>query len=1024
MRIAIRRSLDYSGLPTQIITPTSVVGSGRTRSTTDGQLSTILRPTTPDIKKKRVASDTLPTQLSSVFNSPRNSLDAPDSPLSSPASDISDWPEARLEKRLKTDTDARDGEHKPHRKAKNTAKFLIPPTSAQKSAKPSTQGVGISSPTPLGGRARKPTAEVLANKSLGLIAVSRTKTAAVTGSRRKITSRSPAKSPGCSGQKSTRRKSAPQLVNTIFAEPDSLNTVEAKQPQQECGTTCTTRFAPLASSTDDQTHVHSRPEDGSISLGPTGQNNKPGNGTGHTPLPSQERLRSTTLPLYPSQTGTGEIAPDQLREHPQMEVVETSFPNPPDIRVVDDTSTSTLVSQRWPAHQALPKTVEYNAVYLHNAAISDDERRLTDLAEQLTTAAALLPKPAPSGQPSVWADGRQALCETVPYFRSYQGGGYCTGGFARGFMYDKESHERDYMDANIIISRAGGGLSKDKATGDMVMEKDQTEGSQVSSVRNSIFHFNPVVMIVGENNPTSPSRPPHPYCVLDWFKPTHVWFEKSQDKKIIRYRFEKLRPYDGCWWAPQQMYEPVGLGDLSPAISKQCCGCSKESLQVYIQGWMCLQPDCLLFWKLENGSEPQEACLLYDPRFMKQHTQWPHSSEPYELRPELMKINSMPTIGQDVSYAAWKGFVCPRCGRCNSRESWIGWECGNANCGFKYSLTHTLITPNLLHDPYYPLSSNYAFSRDKCLPLIKMRLDFAHNYRINYFEIPGIDGFVAHLIANRTVNEEAGGPDDMFVELQGTDIGLRRRPLQTAMLKGQMLTQHFLVNYGMPYKFIAATSSRSFDGAADAIKSTRSRLNWAARHITKEDHKEFNEVLALGYFEKQAIDYHDDGEFGLGPTIATLSLGAPATMKLRLKAKHYHGISKTGNYTEATPLPGSRHYDARKAAYDSIQSLKMTNRDAYKKKIKDLPQQLGLVKKSGKAPDAITMTLGHGDIVIMHGVGIQEFYEHAVDPSGKLRFALTCRYIDPESLKPEERPTYTVTPDEGIYDGSLLPPAA
>lgn len=58
----------------------------------------------------------------------------------------------------------------------------------------------------------------------------------------------------------------------------------------------------------------------------------------------------------------------------------------------------------------------------------------------------------------------------------------------------------------------------------------------------------------------------------------------------------------------------------------------------------------------------------------------------------------------------------------------------------------------------------------------------------------------------------------------------------------------------MPYKFIAATESRSFDDACDAIKATRSRLNWAAKYVAKGDHKEFNEVLALGYFEKQAID--------------------------------------------------------------------------------------------------------------------------------------------------------------------------
>lgn len=58
----------------------------------------------------------------------------------------------------------------------------------------------------------------------------------------------------------------------------------------------------------------------------------------------------------------------------------------------------------------------------------------------------------------------------------------------------------------------------------------------------------------------------------------------------------------------------------------------------------------------------------------------------------------------------------------------------------------------------------------------------------------------------------------------------------------------------MPYKFIAAVDSKSFDGACNAINGTRSRLNWAAKHLIKEHNQEFNEVLALGYFEKQAID--------------------------------------------------------------------------------------------------------------------------------------------------------------------------
>lgn len=44
-----------------------------------------------------------------------------------------------------------------------------------------------------------------------------------------------------------------------------------------------------------------------------------------------------------------------------------------------------------------------------------------------------------------------------------------------------------------------------------------------------------------------------------------------------------------------------------------------------------------------------------------------------------------------------------------------------------------------------------------------------------------------------------------------------------------------------------------------------------------------------------------------------------------------------------------------------------------------------------------------------------------VEPIGRLRFALTCRYIDPTSLKDEDQPEYEVEPDTGDYDGSRLP---
>ncbi|KAF2139183.1 uncharacterized protein K452DRAFT_290280 [Aplosporella prunicola CBS 121167] len=286
-------------------------------------------------------------------------------------------------------------------------------------------------------------------------------------------------------------------------------------------------------------------------------------------------------------------------------------------------------------------------------------------------------------------------------------------------------------------------------------------------------------------------------------------------------------------------------------------------------------------------------------------------------------------------------------------------------------------------------------------------------------------------MANKTVNEEQGGPDDMFTglqtELEAGKIDLRRRLLSSTTLRGGQLTQHFCLNYGMYYKFVAQTASESFDTAPAAIKNTRSRLNWVARHAlqlaqTPNPSLDFNEELLIGYFEKQAIDYHDDGEAGLGPTIASLSLGWPAPMKLRMKEKHYNGVSKAGVMVTDKPMPGCEKYSERLAAWQELEALKATGGEeaaaTYKQRVKALPKELGL-KAKGNARDVVTLQLRHGDVMLMHGADIQKYYEHAVVPDGALRFALTCRYIDPMSLSEDIRPH--VGPDSQPYDGAALP---
>jgi hypothetical protein len=108
-------------------------------------------------------------------------------------------------------------------------------------------------------------------------------------------------------------------------------------------------------------------------------------------------------------------------------------------------------------------------------------------------------------------------------------------------MFDNNGHSRDYIDNDVVISRAGGGMVKDQDSGEMRTGRDHSDiTATVKALESCMKHYNPVVIIVGAKNPHVPSLPPHQYCVLDYFKPTHIWMEKCGKSKILRYRFEKL----------------------------------------------------------------------------------------------------------------------------------------------------------------------------------------------------------------------------------------------------------------------------------------------------------------------------------------------------------------------------------------------------------------------------------------------------------------------------------------------------
>lgn len=772
---------------------------------------------------------------------------------------------------------------------------------------------------------------------------------------------------------------------------------------------------------------------------------------------------------------------------------------------------------------------------------------LAAISQKLCSRQSISLKPEPQGRPEVWADSRQALCETVPYFKMPQSGCHQNDRHVYAFLFDGISHCREYMDTDIIIARAGGGMEQD-VSGQMLQKKDHTMGeSQVQAVLNDIQLQNPLVIICGSKNAGAVCRMPHRYNILGWYKPVAVWAEKTSGKGgkafiTIKYRFERLDTSKQAWYAPLRTEKELTTAErdmLQPLVRRTCDACSQTYPAVYLDGWMCLNAHCEDFWKLETGEWAPYGRLLYNPAFLLDRTTWAREEEPYSVRPPIPYVGSM--VGDNLTYINTRGICCPECGRCSQRRLFKGWKCDNPDCTYQNFPKHIPVKPPMLHLPWESVGDGPALTRNKHERGVNVSIEHRLGFKVFTYTFRGVEGRLVHAVSNAKINRTANGPDDMFAAMQqqddpAMDLHLERRkfgsstkaenpqtgpvpglqqpsltkaeqaprdndPMRTAwhnvqqeqqrcaekseefresvastlftrfgldscqdksapsrrhsgidaenealitkMLNGSegmfgqlqenlprqskpmpalaateddsVYMSAFAINYGMPYKFVASGVSLPFTGSPWPIRACRADLNWASQNfLDPHGHQDLNELLVFAYMEGQKIEYHDDGESGLGPRIATMSLGGKAKMHLRMKSKHYTGCSKgTGILTADRPLPGSIEYEKRLAAWQDLQLLKTTDRRQYEQRRKELPKELKIYeKRTKKAEDLVTITLNHGDIVLMEGYEIQQYLEHKVVPEGCLRFALTCRTVLPDHLEPHELPSYDVEPDD------------
>ncbi|KAG7138777.1 hypothetical protein HYQ46_008284 [Verticillium longisporum] len=164
----------------------------------------------------------------------------------------------------------------------------------------------------------------------------------------------------------------------------------------------------------------------------------------------------------------------------------------------------------------------------------------------------ILPQSAsPLGKPVVWSENRQALCDSLWYFKQHQAGSYPIDGVLRGFLLDGESTIRDIVTSDVIISTLGGGRQKDSTT-KMSVRVNETRNCIVNQCKEAFKRGVPVAVIIGRKCTLTPVRVLYNYNVLDWFTITDLWIEKDGQNDIFfwKIRLERTDRTTPSWCQP------------------------------------------------------------------------------------------------------------------------------------------------------------------------------------------------------------------------------------------------------------------------------------------------------------------------------------------------------------------------------------------------------------------------------------------------------------------------------------------
>lgn len=251
---------------------------------------------------------------------------------------------------------------------------------------------------------------------------------------------------------------------------------------------------------------------------------------------------------------------------------------------------------------------------------------------------------------------------------------------------------------------------------------------------------------------------------------------------IWKVRLEKIDRSKRSWWAPKTAM-PLD-NQTPPTTSKHTCPvCRHESKVRFNLGPVCLNVSCSEFFNF--GAEYDDNILDYHLTFLEERTEY-LGAPPSPLSPPLPtdeELNQEDAYGYEIVHR--RGIVCQKCRCCTRRVEWRQWSCENEDCDYTYRVRQLIVpiskvvakvnddNPEL--DTGSRLKENTSKAPHKNLPFHQ---SIVGSYDLYNFDLPnesgGIAGSIRHFKSNRLINQQKDGPNDLFMEIQASDLDLRR----------------------------------------------------------------------------------------------------------------------------------------------------------------------------------------------------------------------------------------------------------